>query len=154
MTSSISQTRTTAKRCDTVAVTRKNWHSQAITNGCDFLCGSPAVCGEAEGREPGCGDRRVRLGLHPAHCHPGQHAQQRPSSPIGETQRWRPDHVDQRHQPGWAAARHLPGHHKGTLNKFPLYSSALTSSVESVLLAHFREECQVNGERRVLRFFL
>lgn len=73
----------------------------------------PAVRGEAERGEPRCGDRGVRLGLHSAHRHPGQYAEQRPCSPLWKTQRWGPDHVHQRHQPGGAATSHLSGHHQG-----------------------------------------
>lgn len=141
MTSSISQTRTTAKRWRPSDGDRQKTgtFSGRIERLLFCVFNSLAVRGEAERWESGCGDRRVRLGLHPAHRHPGQHAQQWPGGPIGETQcRW-PDHVHQRHQSCWAATRHLSGHHKGTSDKSPLYSSMLTSSSVSVLLAYLHQ---------------
>lgn len=59
-----------------------------------FSC-VPAVCGEAERREPRCGDRGVRVGLHSAYSHPCQYAEQRACSPLWKTQCGGPDHVHQ-----------------------------------------------------------
>ncbi|XP_072868106.1 amyloid-beta A4 precursor protein-binding family A member 2 isoform X2 [Chlorocebus sabaeus] len=72
-----------------------------------------AAAGEAQGRDPGCGGGGVRLGLHPAHGDPGQHDEWRPGCPLREAEHRGPDHVHQWHQPGGAAARHLPRHHQG-----------------------------------------
>lgn len=82
-----------------------------------FVC-LPAGVGEAEGREPRCGDSGVWLGLHPAHGHPGQHDERWAGRPLREAQHRRPDHVHQQHQPGGAAARHLSGNHQGTWTEF------------------------------------
>lgn len=87
---------------------------------------------EAEGRDAGCGDRGVRLGLHPAHRHLGLHAEQQPCRPLRQTQRGRSDHGRQRHQSGGPAARHLSGHHQGldiskhVFNTYQLLSAFIT----------------------------
>ncbi len=87
---------------------------------------------EAEGRDAGCGDRGVRLGLHPAHRHLGLHAEQRPCRPLRQTQRGRSDHGCQRHQSGGPAAHHLSGHHQGldiskhVFNTYQLLSAFIT----------------------------
>lgn len=73
----------------------------------------PAVCGKAERGDPWCGNSRVWLGVHSAHCHSGQHAEQWPCSSLWKTQRGGPDYVHQWHQSGGVATGHLPGHHQG-----------------------------------------
>lgn len=72
-----------------------------------------AAAGEAQGGNSGRGGRGVGLGLHPAHCDPGQHDEWRPGCPLREAEHRGPDHVHQWHQLGGAASRHLPGCHQG-----------------------------------------
>jgi len=71
------------------------------------------AAGEAEGGDSGHSYCGVWLGLYSAHRHPGQHDEWRACRPFWEAQHRWPDHVNQQHQPGGAASRHLSGNHQG-----------------------------------------
>ncbi|XP_032074746.1 amyloid-beta A4 precursor protein-binding family A member 3-like isoform X2 [Thamnophis elegans] len=68
---------------------------------------------QTEGRDPGRGDRGIRLGIHPSHrghCKPDA---QGSSRAIRQAEHWRPHHVHQWNEPGGAAPRLVPEHHTG-----------------------------------------
>lgn len=66
---------------------------------------------EAERGDSGCGNRGVRLGLHPPHGHHRQPDARRTCGQVWKTEHRRSDHDRQRHQSGGPAALHLPEHH-------------------------------------------
>lgn len=83
-----------------------------------LLCPTCLLAGlhwEAEGGDPGCGDRGVGLGLHPPHGHHRQHDACWSGWEVWPTQHRRPDHDHQWDEPGGFTAQHLPEHHQGTL---------------------------------------
>lgn len=71
---------------------------------------------KAKGRNPGCGDCGVWLGIHFAYSYHSQHDAWRTSREVWEAEHRGPDHVNQWDQLGWFTTLNVSEHYKGKEN--------------------------------------